>query len=159
VEFAFVEKLMAAAPDVLVTVPFGDITALDRFEKHGLRPEVLRPSGQSDLTALKRYVFATRQPPERKPAGDVRLFSAPGAGRECVEIARRRLAEARAGVPFDQMAVAVRSPREYAGLLGHAFARAGIPAWFDRGTGRPHPSGRAFLALLGCAVERLSAAR
>jgi RecB family exonuclease len=159
VEFAFVEKLIAAAPDVLVTVPFGDIVALDRFEKHGLRPEVLRPSGQSDLTALKRYVFATRQPPERKPTGDVRLFSAPGEGRECVEIARRMLADARAGVPFDQMAVAVRSPREYAGLLGHAFARAGIPAWFDRGTGRPHPSGRAFLALLGCAVGRLSAAR
>jgi CRISPR/Cas system-associated exonuclease Cas4 (RecB family) len=57
------------------------------------------------------------------------------------------------------MAVFVRSTREYVGLIGHAFARAGIPAWFDRGTGRPHPSGRAFLAVLGCAVERLSAAR
>ena len=57
------------------------------------------------------------------------------------------------------MAVFVRSPRDYVGLLGHAFSRAGIPGWFDRGTGRPHPSGRAFLALLGCAVERLSAAR
>ena len=57
------------------------------------------------------------------------------------------------------MAVFVRSTRDYVGLLGHAFSRAGIPGWFDRGTGRPHPSGRAFLALLGCAVERLSAAR
>ena len=57
------------------------------------------------------------------------------------------------------MAVLVRSPRDYAGLLEHALSRAGIPAWFDRGTGRPHPAGRAFLALLACAVERLSAAR
>jgi hypothetical protein len=159
VEFEFATKLIEAAPDVLVTIPFGDLATLDRFKTIGLKPSVLEPPGTSDLTALKRYVFATRQPPERKALGDARIFSAPGEGRECVEIARRILDEARAGVPFDQIAVFVRSPRDYVGLLGHAFSRAGIPAWFDRGTGRPHPSGRAFLALLGCAVERLSAAR
>ena len=159
IEFDFARKLIEAAPDVLVTIPFGDLATLDRFKNEGLTPEVLEPPGASDLTALKRYLFATRQPPEREPLGDVRLFSAPGEGRECVEIARRILDEARAGVPFDEMAVFVRSPRDYVGLIGHAFSRAGIPAWFDRGTGRPHPSGRAFLALLGCAVERLSAAR
>ena len=60
-------------------------------------------------------------------------------------------------MPFDEMAVFLRSPREYVGLLEDAFERAGIPAWFDRGTRRPHPAGRAFLALLSCAVERLSA--
>jgi hypothetical protein len=53
----------------------------------------------------------------------------------------------------------VRSPRNYFGLLEHALARAGVPAWFDRGTRRPHPAGRAFLALLACAAEHLSAAR
>ena len=159
VEFDFATKLIAAAPDVLVTIPFGDLATLDRFKILGLEPVVLEPGGTSDLTALKRYVFATRQPPERQALGDVRIFSAPGEGRECVEIARRILDEARSGVPFDDMAVFVRSTRDYVGLLGHAFSRAGIPGWFDRGTGRPHPSGRAFLALLGCAVERLSAAR
>ncbi len=159
VEFDFARKLIDTAPDVLVTVPFADLATLDRFEAEGIQPAVLEPPGASDLTALKRYLFATRQPPEREARGDVRLFSAPGEGRECVEIARRILEEARGGVPFDEMAVFVRSPREYVGLMGHAFARARIPAWFDRGTGRPHPSGRAFLALLGCAVERLSAAR
>ncbi len=158
-EFAFARTLINAAPDALVTIPFGDLATLKRFHDEGLDPEVLEPPGRSDLTALKRYLFATRQPPERTPLGDVRLFSAPGEGRECVEIARRILDEAAAGVSFDEMAVFVRSPRDYVGLLGHAFARAGIPSWFDRGTGRPHPSGRAFLALLGCAVERLSAAR
>jgi ATP-dependent helicase/nuclease subunit B len=159
IEFDFAQRLVDAAPDVLVTVPFGDLATLDRLSRAGLRYEVLEPPGASDLTALKRHVFATPQPPERTALGDVQLFSAPGEGRECVEIARRVLAEARAGVPFDEIAIFLRSPREYVGLIGHAFARAGIPAWFDRGTGRPHPSGRAFLALLGCAVERLSAGR
>ena len=32
-------------------------------------------------------------------------------------------------------------------------ARAGVPAWFDRGTRRPDPAGRALLALLACANE------
>ena len=36
---------------------------------------------------------------------------------------------------------------------------AGIPAWFERGTRRPHPAGRAFLAILACACEKLSARR
>lgn len=159
VEFELVRKLIEASPDVLVTMPFGDLAALRHFRAAGLEPTILEPAGHSDLAALKRYVFAPSQPPERKAAGDVRLFSAPGEGRECVEIARRILDEAAAGVPFDEMAVLVRSPRDYVGLLGHAFARAGIPAWIDRGAGRPHPSGRAFLALIACAVERLSAAR
>ncbi len=37
--------------------------------------------------------------------------------------------------------------------------RAGIPAHFSRGTLRPDPAGRAFLALLECAAENYSAAR
>ena len=62
-------------------------------------------------------------------------------------------------MPFDEMAVFVRSPQRYVGLLEHAFTRAGVPAWFDRGTRRPHPAGRAFLAILACACEKLSARR
>ncbi len=159
VEFDLARRLIEAAPDVLVTIPFGDGATLERFRSAGLTPEVLDPAGPSDIASVKRYVFAGTQPPVRERTGEVCLFSAPGEGRECVEIARRILDEARSGVPFDEMAVFLRSPQDYVGLLGHAFARAGIPAWFDRGTGRPHPSGRAFLALLGCAVERLSARR
>jgi RecB family exonuclease len=37
--------------------------------------------------------------------------------------------------------------------------RAGIPAFFSSGTSRPDPTGRAFLALLACADEKLSAKR
>ena len=44
-------------------------------------------------------------------------------------------------------------------MIEDALRRAQIPAWFSRGTARPHPSGRAFLALLLCAGERLSASR
>jgi ATP-dependent helicase/nuclease subunit B len=159
VEFEFLQAVVSAAPEVLITVPFGDVTALDRLRVLGVEPEVLEQRGPSDLVALRRYLFASARPPEREPAGDVRLFSAPGEGREAVEIARRILTEARAGVPFDEMAVLLRSPHTYLGLLEHAFRRAEIPGWFDRGIRKPHPAGRAFLALLACAVENLSARR
>ena len=167
VEFEFLQALIRASSDVLITVPFGDAQALQRLASMGVTAHVLdpsvTPSGEAgpatDLIALRRNLFARRQPPAREQAGDVRFFSAPGEGRECVEVARRIIEEARAGVPFDDMAVFVRSPQRYAGLLEHAFKRAGIPAWFDRGTVRPHPAGRAFMALLACACEKLSARR
>ena len=159
VEFGLARRILEQSGDALLTVPFGDIPTLDRLKTLGVKIEVMAPAGDSDLTALRRYLFATSQPPVRERTGEVRLFSAPGEGRECVEIARRVLEEARAGVPFDEMAVFLRSPQEYAGLLEDAFDRATIPAWFDRGNRRPHPAGRAFLAVLTCACEGLSATR
>ncbi|HEY2431314.1 MAG TPA: PD-(D/E)XK nuclease family protein [Vicinamibacterales bacterium] len=162
---AFVAALLAASADTLITLPFGDVATLDRLAALGVTPEILEPSGDEDLVALRRYLFAKSQPPERQAAGDVRLFSAPGEGRECVEIARRILQEARRGVPLDEIAVFVRSPERYVGLLEDALRRA-IPdesgqarAWFDRGVVRPAAAGRAFLALLDCACEGLSARR
>jgi CRISPR/Cas system-associated exonuclease Cas4 (RecB family) len=166
-ESEFVEALIAAhasggvpsEPNVLVTIPFGDIASLSRLKALGFTIETIEPKGDEDLVALRRYLFATSQPPAREPRGDVQLFSAPGEGRESVEIARRILQEARAAVPFDEMAVFIRSPQRYVGLLEHALSRAGVPAWFDRGTRRPHPAGRAFVAILTCACEKLSARR
>jgi hypothetical protein len=108
---------------------------------------------------LRKYVFQTERPAERERAGDVVLFSAPGEGREAVEIVRRVLDEAGRGVPFDQIAVFLRTPQQYLGLLEHACARGGVPVYFDRGTRRPDPAGRAFVALLSCAVDGLSAKR
>ena len=123
-------------------------------------PDGARSTGSSDLACLRRFLFNTDvQPAERELDGSLQLFSAPGEGRECVEIARRILREARAGVRFDEIAVLVRAPQSYLGLLEHALRRADVPAWFDRGTRRPHPAGRAFLALLACAAEQLSAGR
>jgi CRISPR/Cas system-associated exonuclease Cas4 (RecB family) len=104
-------------------------------------------------------VFEKARPRERERSGDVTLFSAPGEGREAVEIVRRILDEAARGVPFDEMAVFLRTPAQYLGLLEHACARGDVPVYFDRGTRRPDPAGRAFVALLSCAVEGLSAKR
>ena len=159
VEFDFVSALMETSRDVLVTVPFGDLAALDRLELSGGKPDVRRPDGPSDLDALRLRMFAASKLEARTPLGDVQFFSAPGEGRECVEVARRILAEARAGVRFDEIAVFVRAPQRYVGLLEHAFRRAGIEAYFERGTERPHPAGRAFLAILACKCEKLSARR
>ncbi len=91
--------------------------------------------------------------------GLVQFFSAPGEGRECLEIARRIQQEARTGLKFDDIAIALRSPQTYSALLESALDRAGIAAYFARGTRRPDASGRALLALLLCAEERLSAKR
>src|ERR671924_583483 len=63
------------------------------------------------------------------------------------------------GVRFDEIAIVIRSTQQYVGLLEHALARAGVPAYFDRGTRRPDPAGRAFLAILSCATENFSAKR
>src|SRR6266851_3943081 len=51
------------------------------------------------------------------------------------------------------------APGHYRALLEEAFSRAGIPVHFAQGTVRPDPAGRAFLALLACAAEGLSARR
>ncbi len=91
------------------------------------------------------------------PALDV--FSAPGESRECVEIARRILRLAGEGKPFDRIAIVLRSPEQYRSHLLEALNRAQIPCVFSRGVLRPDPAGRAFLALLNCAMDGLSANR
>jgi len=161
IEREFVAALTRRASDVLATVPDGDDVPADTLAGLGAQleqvPDAADPS--SDLAHLRRHVFRSARPERRERAGDVRLFSAPGEGREAIEIVRRVLDEAQRGVPFDQMAVFVRTPQHYLGLLEHACARAGVQAYFDRGIRRPDPAGRAFIALLSCAVEGLSAKR
>ena len=137
VEFELARALMRASRAVLVTVPFGDIAALNRLEEMGLKPEVLVQTGEADLVALRRYMFAGSKLRPRTPAGDVRFFSAPGEGRECVEIVRRILDEVRRGVPFDEIAVFVRSPERYGSLLEHAVRRAVSVEAGDAGGHRP----------------------
>ena len=160
VEREFVQALLERAGSVLFTAQEGDartLTTLDTLPGAERINSAQQP--RSSLARLRRYVFS----PEARgaAAGDreVCFFSAPGEGRECTEIARRILDEADCGIRFDQMAVLLRAPSAYTALLETAFARAGIPAFFTRGSRRPDPSGRAFLAILACAAERLSANR
>jgi CRISPR/Cas system-associated exonuclease Cas4 (RecB family) len=157
----FVGAIAARTPAMLATVPDGDTVTESAFSAIGGRIDQLADDAResTDLLHLRRYVFSREPPPVRARAGDVRLYSAPGEGREAVEMVRRMLDEAERGVPFDEMAVFLRTPRHYLGLLEHACARAGVPAYFDRGIRRPDPAGRAFIALLSCAVEGLSARR
>jgi len=159
-ERAFVEALTKVSPAVLVTVAAGDDATLEALRSLGAREENPdRRADTGDLARTRDFLFAATVPPPGEARGDVLFFSAPGEGRETVEIARRILDEARAGTPFDEMAVLLRAPELYGSLLETALRRAGIHAWFARGTSRPDPSGRAFLALLDCAVENLSARR
>ena len=159
VEEAFIAALTSAATETLATVPLHDGAAIDTLQRAGGTHERFDEARRTDLESLRANLFADDTPAPRALDGSLQFFSAPGEGRECVEIARRILIEARRGVAFDEMAIFIRSPQHYQGLVEHALERARIPAWFDRGTRRPHPAGRAFLALLACAAEGLSAAR
>jgi RecB family exonuclease len=89
---------------------------------------------------------------------ELQVFSAADEAREHVELVRRILFEAAAGTPFDRMAVLYRAPVAPP-ALAEALGRADVPACFLRGRPVPDPAGRAFLALLSCAEENLSARR
>jgi ATP-dependent helicase/nuclease subunit B len=167
-ELAFVTALAGAAPTTLATVPAADLPTLGRFrDRLGFKVEDLdqppvagNPSRASTgaLARLQRHLFNEHEmPPEGKAGNEIEVFSAPGEGRECVEIVRRVLALAREAVPFDGIAVLLRSPEDYRAHLKEAFSRAEIPVHFARGAVRPDPAGRAFYTLPECAAEGLSA--
>jgi ATP-dependent helicase/nuclease subunit B len=159
IERTFVVELASATKEVLFTCPAGDLRTLDNLRMvPGAQENAATPApGDSSLTRLGFYLFSEITPPAGKLDDEVVFFSAPGEERESVEIARRILAEAEKGIPFDRMAVLLRATETYASLMESAMKRAGIPAYFVRGSRRPDPSGRALVALLACAAEGLSA--
>jgi CRISPR/Cas system-associated exonuclease Cas4 (RecB family) len=110
------------------------------------------------LEHLRRNLFSPAASAYPASAG-FEIFSSPGEGLETVEIARRILLLSQEGFAFDQMAILARNPDRYQAVIEEALRRARIPAYFSRGTVRPDPAGRAFLALLACASEKLSASR
>ena len=165
-------KLAGRSGEVLATAAAGDDEALewlgsvlDDGTVIDLDREEPADGGASAgrrLDRVQRFVFETGADvsPASAPADEsVDLFSAAGEGQECVEIARRIHRAAAAGLPFDRIAILVRQPAAYLPLVEDALTRAGIPAYITRGTLRPNPAGRAFLSLLACAGERLSATR
>ncbi len=157
--------LLGRSRSPLVTAPDGDPWVRRLLDQLPTRVEVGDPADHEPTPlALRRVQTGLFEPSgttlDAEP-GDASLtcLSAPGEGRECVEVARVVLAHAERGTPFDRMAVVMRSPDLYASHLEAALNRAGIPAYFGRGTRRPDPAGRALLALLACAVEEFSARR
>jgi ATP-dependent helicase/nuclease subunit B len=153
-EAALIEAVARRAPSARVTVVGGDRGTARRL---GVEAEAAPPRAESSLERLQAHLFRPGPDAPRPNDGSVEMFSAPGESREAVEIARRVMAEARAGRPFDRIAVLTHAPERYRSVLVEAFRRAEIPAWFDRGVLRPDPGGRALLALLDCAATDLGA--
>ena len=89
----------------------------------------------SDLASLRRISSPTAARRRATGDGSFEFFSAPGEGRECVEIARRILREAARGVAFDEMAVLVRAPRRT--TRGCSSMRSSAPACRRGSTAAP----------------------
>lgn len=185
-EREFLEALAAKSPAIVATALAEDEESVTRLERilgvKAARVNEASPSGAgpattglkrtpdqqlpslaesepSSLDRLRRYVFRTEAPPPRELDASVDFFSAPGEDLECVEIARRIRQAAERGTSFDQVAILLRRPNDYLPLVEDALRRASVPGYFTLGTIRPHPAGRAFLALLDCAAEGLSASK
>jgi len=158
-EATLIEGLAAQSPSVLATAARGDARTIGmlhralRCEAH----EISNNQPSNSLATLKAHLFEDSVPEQSKMDESVTLSSSPGEARECVEIARRVRAEAARGIPFDRVAIFLRSTGEYRSHLEEAFRRAEIPAYFARGTTRPDPAGRALLGLLACRAEDFSA--
>lgn len=162
--------LAACSREVAATVAGGDgeslewLTAVLGAEAVANVDQDAEGEAGTALRRVQRLVFETGVGAEGTPSAEetapsVDLFSAAGEGQECVEIARRIRRAAAGGLAFDRIAILVRQPTAYVPLVEDALGRAGVPAYVTRGSLRPNPAGRAFLALLACAGERLSASR
>ena len=139
--------------ELLASVMGAARSALDlRIAASGAEPA-------TSLESLQRYLFAGDVVPVREDDSSVAILSTSGEALECVEIARAIHAAAAEGVPFDQIAILLRSPERHQPLILEALRRAGIPVSCALGARRPDVAGRSLLALLHCAVEGLSASR
>ena len=162
VEKEFYRALVARAPAVLATVTTGDpegqsglceVLELD----HRQLGQTDDPGGATALHRIREDLFRPGTIRGGESDSSFELFSAPGEGRECIEISRRILQAAKEGIAFDRVAVLIRNPNVYQSQLEDAFKSAGIPGYFSQGATRPDPSGRALLSLLSCASEDVSA--
>jgi ATP-dependent helicase/nuclease subunit B len=125
----------------------------------GVEPERIPESGDCSLARIRTAAFSPERLSAHPRTESLEYFAAPGEGLECVEIARRIQRLAAAGVRLDEIAILLRHPLAYQPLVEEAMRRADLPVYFTHGSARPDPAGRAFLALLECARERLSATR
>src|SRR5262249_11828407 len=158
-ERRLLEALAAECPSMFATVVDGDTGTSSELKEIATHYISSLPKTVTSLDRLQHYVFGNTPDSSYSEDGKVQFFSAPGEGRECVEIARRIQDASRAGVAFDQIGIALRSPQTYSPLLEAALERGGISSYFARGVRRPDVSGRALIALLLCAEEGLSAKR
>jgi ATP-dependent helicase/nuclease subunit B len=90
-----------------------------RIERPGVAPAI-------GLRAVVTRLFAAAPPPAPGTAG-LEIVAAPGEEREVREIARRLLAAAADGIPFEAMGLLVRRPETYRSAIRDVFDAAGIP--------------------------------
>lgn len=140
-------------------LPDSAVVTLDLAPGSTLERELLERLRQSARAQLELRLDPPGEELVRAEPGSVDVFSTSGEALESVEIARRIHAVAAEGVGFDQVGILLRSPERHQPMVAEALRRAGIPGHFTRGTLRPDAAGRAFLALLECAEEGLSASR
>ena len=155
------QALIARSPHVLACTLIRDKSTNTALESI-LRSEPVTLTETEDDTTIGRIrssLFELQPYARHRLDETLDYFSAPGEAMECVEIVRRIIKLAETGVELDRIAVLLRSPDEYEPLLEEAFRRAAVPVYFARGVVRPDPAGRAFLALLTCALEDCSASR
>ncbi len=158
-EQEFTRALVEAASTVLATAHRRDETTLAILKNVLAVPaESLPGEGDRALDRLRLHIFEVAAPSGTDDSS-VDFLSATDESRECVEVARGVTALAASGIAFDRMAIALRNPGAYQPLIEDALRRAQIPAFYSLGSRRPNPAGRALLALLACASERLSASR
>lgn len=144
-----------------VAFPHGDKQSEDWLARAlDTAPDFLEADGGgTSLDRLQLELFNPRELGRVELDAGVKILSAPGENRECVEIARQIVEYAGQDVPFERMAVLLRSPQNYAAHISEALTRAGVPHHLARGLERPDPAGRGLLALLACRAEGLSAGR
>ncbi len=147
--------IVSQAREAIVTVARGDARTRARWVE-GLDLALELDDGG---TRCARSLFAseTSELPAEERA--VTVLSGTTEAEECLELARALLAELDRPdhPPLDRIAIVVRDPERYRVPLTEALGRAGIPHHLERGARRPDPAGRAFLALLECAADGLSA--
>ncbi len=167
VEHEFIAAVVARAPEVAATVSAGDKLARQALLSAGgveEPPQAIVSSSRGSsrersVLAIQESLFADPDDAESDDADNgLVVFSAPGEGRECIEIARMLLQLSRAGTPFDRCAIILRTPDRYLPYLDEALGRAEVPAWYTFDEPRPSPAGRAFLALLRCRLADYSVA-
>lgn len=164
IEVDFASALARAGVECVAVMLGADHRSLDRYRSAW--PDADEQSsespagGASGLERLRQRLFVARAGDDPAPDDDsLQIFAAAGEDREAVEIVRRMQGLVERGTRYDRIGIVLRSPEIYQPVLEEAFSRAGVPAFFSRGSLRPDPAGRAFLALLGCRAEDYSATR
>ena len=162
IEERFISALAKANVDCSAVVLDTDRASVKRYQRAWEVGEDRHQPSQptTDLERLRTGLFARRgQHKIDTEDGSVQILAAPGEEREAIEVVRRILQTAAQGAAFDRTGIVLRNPEVYQPVFEEAFSRARVPAWFSRGTLRPDPTGRSFLALLGCRAENYSATR